>query len=603
MHARCQATFSQQPSHRISRTPVNTNERNKLRIQSWLSAIRTAARSKSFFRAITLIAFGTGIGLGGVGCDIPQRPPLVPEDLESMNLSRLDQIPETIESPEEVFDAPVALAEGQWETWDAYFVGGEAVGWNHVVARPDDASLSGEGLPGDSSRTIDYELENVLYVKQGNALTLQRLSQTSTETADGRLLRFDASLGVGPVVTKFSGEMQDDVLRIQTDRAGKRTSSTIAWQPTYRGLVAIEQSLRAAPMVEKGQKRLLRLLLPGHYQLATARLRCSGLASVPLLDGTLAELNEINYDIKVDDQPASFSTIWTDSAGGIVRTFSPASKLVSYRTDKTTAQAAVRDGREVVVVSASGKFERPNEAVRVAFSVSPNRAALASGKTPSIAPAPGQWIRPKDDNTFQVLVSRKQNEQPGAAFEGFNGEPNEGDSKFNVLVNSNNALVRRLSNAALGTQELSREEIAIELTRTTRNLVSDSPPIGDTELGSRAYGGFVPASDVARDAVGDSTARAILLAALLRVREIPSRIAIGLKYEPSDPVRMVYRSWVIAFVDGAWIHLDPTDGEPAAADRLLLSHTNLAEADPHQSFVPFLDLSTRATIEILGAQY
>jgi transglutaminase-like putative cysteine protease len=108
------------------------------------------------------------------------------------------------------------------------------------------------------------------------------------------------------------------------------------------------------------------------------------------------------------------------------------------------------------------------------------------------------------------------------------------------------------------------------------------------------------ASDVAFDSVADATGRAVFLAALLRARKIPSRLAIGVKYLPGDPNRMVYHAWTLAHVDGDWLQLDVDEGGPAAADRLIFSTTDLSGGKEYDAMLPFLEAIRRIRIEIVG---
>ncbi len=120
--------------------------------------------------------------------------------------------------------------------------------------------------------------------------------------------------------------------------------------------------------------------------------------------------------------------------------------------------------------------------------------------------------------------------------------------------------------------------------------------------------GLAKASEVARVAEGDSTRCAIVLAALLRAQKIPSRMAIGLRFESGNeqadlPPRMVGHAWTIAHVDGQWIHLDATEGDEAGADRLLLATSNLSEKNESDSLQALVRDVGAMDIEILTAKY
>ena len=540
-----------------------------------------------------------------VGCDIPSRPPLGPIDLSesvrdgegdrrAIDSSSTGSANERAgneqtgaaasENQRDVFEPPSGNYAGDWETWDLYFIGDREVGYNHVTAKATD--------PNITNADIRYTLDNGLFVNQGKSRTLQRLIQASTETRAGQMRGFDSQLHVGPVVTRFAGTVDDEVLTVETARGTLRTVKTMPWLSSYRGLVAIEQSLRAKPMTTKDERRNLKLLLPGKYVIATARLRCSGTASVPLLDGSLGELIEINYQLQVDDQSPTESTIWTDNDGAIVRTYSPGMNLLSYRVDEAATTEAKSNLNEVVAVNVTGTFDRPADAKRLALSVTPNDAARRSEKPLQIDPLPGQFVRDMGDGTFQVLVSRVK-ERNSDTFLATTLGPTPSDSAATAIVDFKSEIVRRYADALIASSNLSSREKALELMRTSGTLVSLT----------KTQTGLVRASSVVQDGEADSTGRAIFLTALLRAKGIPARIAVGLKYSSKPPERMVYHAWVIAHVDGDWIHLDPGGIDEAPADRLMLATSTLGGGNEYDAFVPFLNAVSRMQLSILRAQY
>lgn len=485
----------------------------------------------------------------------------------------------------ELSPAPRFSFSGDWETWDVHLIGDQPVGYNHVLAESIRQSVD--------NADVQYTLDDVLFVNQGKSRTLQRLMQTSRETRSGKLVAFSSQLHVGPIVTRFDGLVDGDRIKVETVRGSTRTAKMIPWNESNSGLVAIEQTLRAKPLIKKGEMRTLDLLLPGRYELAKARLRCSGTASVPLLDQSLAELTEINYELEIDGEAAARSTIWTDDSGAIVRAFSPGMNLVSYRTDKATAVAVASELDEVVAVNVSGKFDRPAIAKRLAISVVPNAAAKRSEKPLVIDPLPGQLVRKMDDGTFQVLVSRLDESSASNGFIKSDLQPTAADTAPSALVNYRSTLIRRYADAAVRKNGLSTRDIAIEMMQTSGSLIdlSNEPE------------GLVSADSVAQNSRGDDTGRAIFLCALLRARGIPARLAIGLRYEPEPSPRMVYHVWAIAFVDGRWLHLDAGRVTEAPADRLMLTTTTLAGKKEYDDFVPFLNAASRMELKILRAQY
>ena len=531
----------------------------------------------SYFRFL-LVPLVACIGLL-VGCDIPPRPPLDPSDLV---VDSKDAV-ETKQSNGEPLEKPLSEFAGPWETWDAYFVDGRQVGYSHVVAEP---------VSDMPDSDIRYELENQIFLSQGHARSVQRLKQSSIETNLGRLRSFDATMQVGPAKTEYHGSVADGQLEIEIVRGSTQSVRQIFWEPSFRGLVAIEQSLRDRPMTEKGETRVLKILLPGNYQLATARMVCQGKAAVPVLDGSIVELIEIDSQVQVDEKQFSFSTIWTNPEGGIVRTFSPGLRLVAHRTDRENAIGRFDQSLHTTVVQVEGSMERPEDAKRVAYKVVvPKRE---DGSPSFQFPAyPEQYVRQNDDGDYDVLVSRRS-EQVGRGFGGGTLVPKDADRRVSFLIDHKSSEVRKFSDAVLGKIERNDRDVAVELARGLQSLIT-------LRIETQ---GFRQASKIAQSGRGDSTDHAILLAAMLRTRGIASQVAFGLRYVTSgDSQALVYHAWTIAYVDDQWIHLDATTGGMAAADRLMLSSSNLSQGSEYDALIPFLTGAAATQARIVAAQY
>jgi hypothetical protein len=535
------------------------------------------SESEPLVIAIALAFVLTGAWL--TGCDMPPRPPLKPEDIRPARTS--ESVGSAMASNQQ--PQPVRIdAQGDWETWDAYFMNNRQVGYSHLVAEP---------VNDRSTCDIHYRLEDRLYITRGRSRFVQRLLQTSTETKQGQLLGFESSLQVGPAVTQVHGRIDTDLLSIETTRGSSQSARTVPWKSSYRGLVALEQSLRQQPMQDVGETREFDLLLPGKYELARARLYCSGPAAVPLIDGTPAALTEINTEIIIDGQP-SYSTIWTDDEGGIVRTYSAALDLISYRTDEATATKLDDTYPDVAAIDVRGAIDGDKWARRAGFKITTRVSAKSQGDSVSFQPAPGQFVRRSSDGSIQVLVSRSQETVP-KGFAASDLKATDADRKANQFVDYQASSIRRFAKAAVGSRNLTDREVALELTAATEQMIQGED---DTD-------GFSKASEVFRNVVGDNTDRAVLLAALLRSHKIPSRLAIGIKFDSTQQNQMRYHVWTLAYVDGQWLHLDASEGGAAAADRLVFATTNLDDGKEYDALIPFLDLLGRINIEIVGAQY
>lgn len=517
-----------------------------------------------------------------VGCDPPPRPAVgrfdARAEAELLQGEDLSAAP-----PPEV---PRAHA-GDWQAWQCYFIRGRQVGFNHIDV---------VGTNSADGPRVHIQLNDQLVLSSGSTQVAQRLEQHSVETPDGGLVSFQASLAVGPVVTHYSGTVEGDELVIVTRRGAESSTRRVPWDSTSLGLTGLQQTLRAQPL-GRGESRRLTVLLPIAYDLATVQLNCQFTASIPMPDGAVRQAREIDVQIQpLQGEPYS-TVIWTDDDGHILKSLSPNVNLQAFSCGESEVTAGLADGHDwatATSVAVRGTMESDAPATQVAFRFT-NRGAAGGADQPAalLRPHPGQWVKPLPGGSFDVAVSRKPLAAAPAGYENLLLLPSAEDRRPNSLVDSGHNRVRQLASTAVAGNDQAR--LAHQLARSAHSLVRKS---GKPK-------GLVAASTVAIDAEADQTGHAILLAAMLRARNIPARIAIGLVYTPSDTrPAMAYHMWTLAYVDDDWLHLDATSPTgQAAADRVVLATHTLAGDDVQEIFAPVLGVLERFEIEIIRANY
>ena len=109
-------------------------------------------------------------------------------------------------------------------------------------------------------------------------------------------------------------------------------------------------------------------------------------------------------------------------------------------------------------------------------------------------------------------------------------------------------------------------------------------------------------AEVAKSREGDCTEHAVLLAALLRARGVPARVAIGLVYVAKSQA-FGFHMWTEAWVDRGWLPLDATLGQGGiGGGHLKLRHTSLSESAGLGSFLPVAEVMGQLKIEVLEVQ-
>jgi len=511
------------------------------------------------------------------GCDIPDRAPVVPPEIAR---ARAIAASRPIE-PEKEPDRIQRNFTGDWQAWYAYYINNRHVGYAHRTVKSE-----GEA----PAQRIKFDLEELMILKpRAFSRLVQRTSEQSSELVNGNLISFETQLAVGPVVTRTTGMSEDIRFSLTKTRANYQSSKKIDWKPDVRGLMAIASSLRRDPM-KMGESRSFEMILPLEQKIGTVRMKCNGPAAVPMLDGKDHRLIELNVQIDHDKDDKRVLVVWTDDKGIIERTYDPSRDLVTYQTDMRTATRGMLEAEELAGHASTevrGDLENPEETRRVGFKML-RRHKATSDDDVLITPQPDQFVRRMDDGSLLVLVTRLDEEAKNG-FVNLDLAVEKDDSRPNVMVDYNEPMVRRIAQATIGVGQLEQRALALELARSTNRLTQLNL---DMKM-------FPRASEVARDAESDSVGYAVLLAALLRAKGIPSRIAFGFRYRNVMEPQMVFHAWTLAHVEDKWLSLDATTGGVAAADRLTLSTSNLSEENVNDVLIPILDFLGTYNIEVV----
>ena len=110
-----------------------------------------------------------------------------------------------------------------------------------------------------------------------------------------------------------------------------------------------------------------------------------------------------------------------------------------------------------------------------------------------------------------------------------------------------------------------------------------------------------PAESIAKKLEGDCTEHAVLLCALMRSQNIPSRVVVGFVYV-SEPASFVPHMWTEAILDGKWMPFDSTRGP----DGMGLTHIKVTDSvlsddigSGNVLFVPLLSFLGRASVDVV----
>ncbi|MEL6105635.1 MAG: transglutaminase domain-containing protein [Planctomycetota bacterium] len=490
------------------------------------------------FSLLDRLFLATGLVVGAVGCDslVPPRPPIgVPSDKPDV----------ASQEPKEVVvvEAPGERFGGNWEDWHVFQIGGQTVGRATTRA----STVIDPDLIRTGDPEVRIERDERLIYQTGSVQFTQRRQTSSIESYDGGLKSFEIEAQTGPVSMRYQGAVTDETLRVGIVRGSERENRQLAWDSTTRGLFAVEQSLRRRPM-EIGETRRLRTAVPALDAIGLSEMRCTGEASVPLLDGEFRVLTEIELDIAdAENQIIDQMLLWTDEKGVVHKTLRPALRLESYRVSASQARKQFSEESNDVRVWVAGKLDPEQTPTQVAMLVKGLSSTAPDGEMSGgesfFQAAVRQSIRPGQSGR-QVLYSV---EPAPVGFSIFESSVRPSDTSATALLDFNQPDVARLSKAV---GDVPPEELVTELTRVGNNILSLGP-----QQGARR------ASMVIRSERGGEFDHTVLLTALLRSRGVPARVVLGLRPDRSEPsqdaVAMRLSSWVLASVDNQWRVIDP----------------------------------------------
>lgn len=393
----------------------------------------------------------------------------------------------------------------------------------------------------------------------------------SYEEFDGRLKTIEASLKQGDYESKIEGSVILGALRLRMQRGETTTGSEIPWPKEYGGPFAVAQSLRGDPM-KPGETRTLSMLDPVLGQVVQVTLRAKDFMKTPLMDGLQHNLLEIVSEVKLGDKGIS-SILWVNDVGETQKTYTSELDIRSFRVERTFAEsirdAAICENMTVRSIPLNSTIKDYDSAESLVFRMrhrdnDPFR--ILPGRTNQSL----KWLI-----AFTVNVTVYPMKETTSMPEGVSPElqsPPE-CSNPSPVIQSDDEMVMKLATTNFEDKSLGKTVLE-RLRRGVYNWITTKTAYA-TQLSS--------AAEVARSQSGDSGEHAVLLAAVVRARNVPSRVAIGLKYNGSDTdPAMVLHFWTEVYLKDHWVSVDASIEEPRTnATYVKLVDTPMADDNPY----------------------
>lgn len=414
--------------------------------------------------------------------------------------------------------------------------------------------------------------------------TRMRAVTRTMETASGDLLGFEVESGSGPGKSKMTGRLIRDgqQLVVETARDDRSDKRFYNWRAGIKSPTYQDRMLRTYPM-KPGDIRRFKTFDPQLGRVVEMRLAAEHYRRRKLADGRTKNLLRVR--VTQSSSPTEVVYCFLDEKGRPMISESEfiGQTMAHYTVSKAEAVKAIQnDELDIGLKSVLRTVPIPNpyKQRRIVYRIrmpgdDPAKFVVADDR---------QRVRRIDRHTIELTVVPSKMPRRSVHV--------RMDPKYTApsrYLQSNDRRVRGHAMHAAG-----YETNAVEIARKMEKYVF-------RKLENKNFStAMATAADVARDMQGDCTEHAVLLAAMLRVRRVPSRIAIGLIYD-ERMIAFVPHMWTEAWLGGKWIGLDATRGE----GHIDAAHIKLADAsfadksdDPVTAFVPLMNVLGKWEIQV-----
>jgi hypothetical protein len=571
-----------------------------MQLLSSLSSAFRASKTRSSWLAMACL------GLFAVGCDVPSRPPFAGPASEtsvtpeSPTISVADSVLASA-APGPSTNADVGIEP--WKNAYQWRAGIKPVSVAKDQPYVGDYQFSVDKITDqfDGKTSFKVSSKRRLWVDAGSLRVLDQFQVDETQNEKGELVNFVVESRQGPSVRRVRGSVTEDSLVVEIVAGRPENRQVSKWTSQDRGFFAAEAILNGRDIQPGDSFPAIRTLVANPYGTpivgspTSILIQCPGQNAV-FSSGKYRKLPEVVVSHYESNELVARSVRYVDNTGWPLRMVDQQGFVV-LKAGAATDLKLPRQPEGSAEVTLKGKSwdVQAKEFIEVRLRAlqgdSWPKTAIAATSTAdfsTIPAAPHQAVL-TDGASRMIRLQRASSETIPDGYVNRIPSPLETDIQATPVCDYGHPAVRQISYA--GTRGIAPGEQAAmirSLFETNRSMIVVRPSVDGIEAASKV------AANLSSDAIGQT----VLLSAMLRGVNVPTRFATGVRIKDG---RASFHAWPIIWDEGRWKDLDEPTSDAPSADEAKLDRIAFAIVD--FQLVPMLDaidhtLQTLAQIEI-----
>jgi hypothetical protein len=429
--------------------------------------------------------------------------------------------------------------------------------------------------------------KNKVHIEMGRENLVIQVNATgeTTETVDGMPLTFQAEMELAGNKTIYRGSFNKNLVTMQITQGGQTVSHKFA-APADTVMAWGDFRIACKYLKQPGAVYTTHTFDPqaGPGKIGATQVTVAGPASATVAGKTVTGIKTISKN--EDLGPFPITSIF-DPQGYMLATDMQVGILKLQLVTSSKKEALANIKVEEIFSNSFVKLTRP-------LNLRPGRnlrlAITAIGKEP-LPEMPG--------TSMQKVVARRPGgvvleiAAPGTRrFAAKLAKPTAASLGSSIYVKLDDPLLIKLANQAAGSVR-TPAAVAENLCRFVHTYIADK----------NLATAFASASETARAKSGDCSEHAVLLAALARIKKIPSQVVSGLAFvdEGGPHGSFGYHMWTQLWLNNQWIDMDPTFGQTAPDQtHIALAVQDLADETFSKQSIKFAQFIGQLRIEPAG---